>query len=773
MKVLFAVHEEKVSLSIVKKYQKEYKEIISYKNVYYFNAILKELQRDKSYDRVVIDEELEEFTSSSYEEKDRFIFNKLDNITDEASNAKGKEIPIILICSERRTKSEDILVKMFGIGIYNAIIGGDRSTDEVCRLINQPRSKKEAKIYYRIDSKDLNYDPESINDVSEEEMQNILGYFKRLGKNEEKYVEVFRKINSQYNEKQMRVIIAILPINVKSILEENSPEYQRLVTSGGGKIEKRAHRGGLEAPTSETLLDAGDAGVKASNKQIVVPSSMNKNIKKITLKKPTTEPVKEEIEEIEEVVEEPKKKRRGRPPKKNIEEPPIKLNLLGFDEDDEETKQEEKQLQQMDDFFEVDDNLYDNKENSNNDFVKVDEEEKTESILPGFEEDDDDNDTLPELDDIENASLPGIEEEDYDEDYEDNEYEEADNEDKYEFDDNQFDTNKYTNRSFSNNEEVENELPEQDSTEYEEYNNYDYSNYNNLLTSDKKIVAFVGTSKNGTSFIVNNIAQILAESGINTAILDATLNKNSYYIYNSNDDELREEAAVSIENLIHGKPGGMKVSENLSVYVEIPGQMNSQMTNSGPILENLARNHSVVLIDCDFNTPTKYFENAQEIYLVQSMDILTIQPLTAFLKELKNKEILDQRKLKIIVNKSVRLKGIDAGKIVGGMSKYNNPEMSIMTDLFDRRMIAPIEIPFDQDVYERYLEGIADCNIMTKKYPKEFQSILKKLSAVIYPLLPGKNKKEKPQKGYQYQQSYSNGFSNSVNNTLNNMKRKY
>ena len=66
MKVLFAVHDEKVSLSIVKKFQKEYKEIISYKNVYYFNAILKELQRDKTYDRIIIDEELEEFTSTNY-----------------------------------------------------------------------------------------------------------------------------------------------------------------------------------------------------------------------------------------------------------------------------------------------------------------------------------------------------------------------------------------------------------------------------------------------------------------------------------------------------------------------------------------------------------------------------------------------------------------------------------------------------------------------------------------------------------------------------------
>ena len=53
MKVLFAVNE-KISEAIIKKYQKEYKEILSYKKVYYFNAILKEIQKDKTYDRIVI-----------------------------------------------------------------------------------------------------------------------------------------------------------------------------------------------------------------------------------------------------------------------------------------------------------------------------------------------------------------------------------------------------------------------------------------------------------------------------------------------------------------------------------------------------------------------------------------------------------------------------------------------------------------------------------------------------------------------------------------------
>ena len=78
MKVLFAVQDEQISTKIVKEYQRRYKEIISYKNIYYFSAIIKELQRNKTYDRIVIDEELEEFSSNNYNQRDKFIFDKLD-----------------------------------------------------------------------------------------------------------------------------------------------------------------------------------------------------------------------------------------------------------------------------------------------------------------------------------------------------------------------------------------------------------------------------------------------------------------------------------------------------------------------------------------------------------------------------------------------------------------------------------------------------------------------------------------------------------------------
>ena len=62
-----------ISEKIIKRYQKEYKEILSYKNVYYFNAILKEIQKDKTYDRIVISEDLEPLANNNYDTIDKFI----------------------------------------------------------------------------------------------------------------------------------------------------------------------------------------------------------------------------------------------------------------------------------------------------------------------------------------------------------------------------------------------------------------------------------------------------------------------------------------------------------------------------------------------------------------------------------------------------------------------------------------------------------------------------------------------------------------------------
>ena len=370
MRVLFAVNDENISTSIAKKYQKQYKEIISYKNVYYFNAILKELQRNKEYDRIVISEDLEEFTSTSLEQKDKFIFDKLDSISDEAVSPNGTDIPIILICSERRNKSEDILVKLFGISIYNAIIGADRSTEEVCRLINQPRSKKEAKIYYKIDTENVGYDKKDDSDVSETEMRNILIHFKKIGNDEDKYAESFRNIVSQYNKEQLKVIIAILPQNVRDVLEETSPEYQEIMSIDKRSITKekslntktkvaRKNKKG----TSEKLLDVEQNQIMSQ--PVVVPTTIDKNMKVNIEKKKKIDVADLELEEDDDdiqEIEEIKPKRRGRPRKNAVVEESIK---------------EEKE------------SVVEEKPKKRGRPKKVVSKEPEQSMLPGFEEDED------------------------------------------------------------------------------------------------------------------------------------------------------------------------------------------------------------------------------------------------------------------------------------------------------------------------------------------------------------------------------------------------
>ncbi len=765
MKVLFAVNDENISTSIVKKYQKQYKEIISYKNVYYFNAILKELQRNKNYDRVVIGEDLEEFTSTSLEQKDKFIFDRLDNISDEAVAADGSDIPIILICSERRTKSEDILVKLFGIGIYNAIIGKDRTTEEVCRLINKPRSKKEAKIYYKIDSENVIYEKENDSDVSEVEMQNILMHFKKIRNNQDKFAESFRNIVSQYTEAQLKVIIAVLPDNVKDVLAETSPEYQKIMFPNGREMPapektikggKRTVRGSKKG-TSEKLLEVESSPMMS--RPVVVPTTMSKNMYlHIDKKKPVeTEDIDDDdLTEVDDIIE-TKPKRRGRPRKNPLPE---------------ETKQEVAEEKPK------------RRGRPRKNPVQPVKEEPIEEVdvLPGFDDEDEDEvvQAAPNTKAQETTILPGFDDEPEDE-YENDDYyeEDDDEEDEYENYSQRLD-DKVThpvNNQYNNN--IQNEIYTR-SNDMKKYDNvFDDDEFESLLTGDKKIAAFVGTSKNGTSFIVNNVAQVLSGMGINTAILDATQNKNAYYIYTKNDEDLRNTAVNSMSNLMRENANGIKVNNNLTVYTNIPSQ-NEEIKNSHPIMETLVKNHSLILIDCDFSTPVEYFDKAQELYLVQSMDVLTIQPLTEFLRELKTKNALDERKIRIVLNKILRVRGVTGKNIIGGMSNYNDPEMSFMTELFDRNTVrVAAQIPFDEDVYAKYLEGLVECEIKLNGYPKEIKTRLNGLAEVIYPLLPnnnGTNKKNKKnaKRGYTSSNSgYANSFSSGMNDTLNNMRNRY
>ena len=746
MKVLFAVNNENISESVIKKYQSMYKEIIVSKNVYYFNAIIKELQKDKTYDRIVISEDLEPFANKNYDTIDNFIFEKLDKISDEATTTTGEDIPIILIATDRRSKDDAILSKIFGIGVYSALIGQDRSIDEVCKLINKPRTKKEAKIYYKIDTNEVEYKAESEDTVDEVEIQNILTHYKRLGKNEEKYVESFESIAAQYTDEQLRVIIKFLPLSVKAVLEERCPRYQQVTMLGGEKPQLKKQqpyqstqinpKTKKSRSTNDAVTDDGimiesikTADTKKLTKPVIIPSTNGNVVKKTrkvapvvqesakveeTHQKVQEEPVTpvrkgrgrpKKVQEVEEI-KEPEKKRRGRPKKVQAEE---NNTLPGFEEDTQAAILpgfEENSNDTMLPGFE--ENSASNIEESNN-----------SSTLPGFEET------------SSNTTLPGFE-------------------DNYE---NVTSTN--ANETNQQNELVNN-IQRNSSLE-------------NLLTADKKIVAFVGTTKNGTSFLVNNLADMLSTQGVKTAILDLTKNRNAYYIYTKNEEELRKTAIESIDKLAHGIAEGIKVNKNLDVYTCLPGEETS-VGQYEAILETLIQNYSLVLLDCDFTTDYGYLQESSEIYLVQSMDVLTIQPLTAYLRDLKAKEILDQNKLKIVINKYVRVRSVTEKTIIGGMAFYNDPSMSFMTELFNRETIRYNVIPFDVQAYSKYLEGLINCNITISGYSKDFINSLKKLANMVYPLIANsQNKYNNPK----YNQYMAKNNLNNMNDTLNKMRNNY
>lgn len=809
MKVLFAVSNENISESIIKKYQQQNKEIISSKNVYYFNAIIKELQKDKSYDRIVISEDLEPFANNNYETIDKFLFDKLDSISDEATNFSGDDIPIILICSERRAKGESLLVKLFGIGIYSALLGGDRSIEKVCGLIAKPRTKKEAKIYYKIDSDDVEYKAESEEDVSEVEIQNILNHYKKLGKNEEKYVESFDSIAVQYTDAQLRLIAKFLPLNVKAVLEARSPKYQEIMTFGSAKT--KTNKSGLnnyesnygkKTENDQSRLELYEKQLTKQNlsKPVVIPAGVRMDrIQKSdqapempqqpTYSAPQTPiaptPVQQTFQEEEEPLnlaaldfdDEPEvpqtptpvmtatpvpvtgeKRGRGRPRKTPVEPVapvaeapkrgrgrPRKTPVEPVTPIAETPKRGRGRPRKVVEPEEV--NLFDMVENN-----AMPTRQTPISSIPSNGFDDDDDMVLPGFGSQAEATvaprqevLPGGMP-------------------------NGMSQTGYSpvQRPVSNTPYTYAPTNATNLTTREDYGQPVDFSY--LLSRDKKIVSFVGTTKNGTSFVVNNVARLLASKGIRTAILDTTQNKNSYYIFTNNEENLRKIAYNSITELRNGQPVGINVDKNLSVFTSLPGE-DKGIDDYSRILETLVKNYSVILIDCDFQTNEEYFRSSQEIYLVQSLDVLTIQPFTAFLKELKNKNILDESKLRIVINKFLKVRTMTEKTIVGGLAYYNDPAMSYMSDLFNKDTAKYCTLPFEEQTYAKYLEGLVNCEINLNGYSKNFLMCLEKLAGIVYPLM----ETSRTYGNYANTKNYNNeaGFSTNMNQTLDKMKRGF
>ncbi len=1126
MKVLFAVSDETISQNIIKQYQEDYKEIITSTNKYFFNAIIKELAKDKTYDAIVISEDLEPVANNNYDQIDKFLLEKLDDISDEASKVNGEDVPIIFICSDRRTRNDDLLRNLFSMGIYNALVEKDRNIPEVCRLLNRPRAKKEAKKYYLLDGEETTYNGGSNALVSEDQINNILNYYSQLGGAVDKYSEVFDHIAQQYDDSQLRLIIKFLPENVKVVLEKENSKYQQLVNKGTvltngsyseysnkenkdlGSIYQQdlksqklsnpvvipeamnfqtVHRQPImpntqqpmgqrrpiapvnqqpnpygqnpygnpgaqrpqqpmqqpvqrpvqpvqqpvrqnpygQAPygnqnpyvqnpygnqmpqqpvrpnpygqnpynqnpygnngiqprpqqpvqqpmqnpfdTNQTTInpfdmsnteainnnpfgnpseentqnpfdlgsaeqatveienpfDLGSADQSmeqmstenSSNDEIVVNDDIadievTDNIEETPVEKiespvvdEESEVVEESVDEIDEIdnqlenidinedsivteiedekvveepkAEEPKKKTRGRPKKKPVveveeqepEENEIEATLDKFfipsvdEKKVEEIKVEEPEIQETEE-MKIDEPVEEETEIPDINFEDVKVEDYKPVEKPKVEE--------SRVEEIEKESEEAVEETAAEEEQKSEiSAEDLINDTTYDFFDVNYDNSPSTESSNEKEEvkeEVKVEEPEEVAPQEEQkeepkkeiiiptdnssfnpvempmnnqmnipmgmnqmdmqmdypmmnqmdiqmmdqmnmqmgmnpmdmqmmgypminqmdmqgFQNFNMNDYQpgeingphingfeqfqgeiqpvdysddyqiNSLNSEMqfqepevpvvsadmhevagsgKIVAFIGTSKNGTSFLADSVGMLFSQAGIKTAIVDTTKNKNSYYMFTNNNAKLGNIAASSLKKLAKGQVEGLSLNPSLTVFTGLPGDVDELYLDVDTIVNTLSMNFDVVILDCDFSTDDKYFAKAKELYLVQTMDAFTIQPLTRFLSELKLKGLLDENKLRIVINKYIKMKKLSYKMIIGGLSKYNEPAMTLQRDLFNPNNVPYLLIPFDDETYEAYLQEVAMCDFKLNNYSDNFLNSLEKLKNMIF-----------------------------------------
>jgi hypothetical protein len=246
----------------------------------------------------------------------------------------------------------------------------------------------------------------------------------------------------------------------------------------------------------------------------------------------------------------------------------------------------------------------------------------------------------------------------------------------------------------------------------------------------KKVVCFIGAPKCGTTFCINAIATSLARSKVKTAIVDMTRKRDSYTIYTYDNEGKRAIAAESLRYASNGFNEPL-VYEKLSVYTAMPGE-DRKTYNASRVIETVMQNNNVVLIDGDFTTPTDYFRLCQEIYVVQDMDILNINQITLFLRELKNRGV-PMSKIRVIINKHVKC-ALTAKDILDGIATYTSYDLKMYDELFTSGNIPYFILPFNEENYRKYIEMVFKYSNLFSSFTEDFKTSLNKLINSIYPI---------------------------------------
>ena len=863
MKVLFAVGHASTSENIAKKYLELFGEKLEYKDVFYFKAILEEVKRDSSYDRIIIAENLEPIHSNVIAEIDKMLFNNIDSITDEA-----EDTTILFICSESRTRNDPLLRRFYNIGIYNFLVGDERQIPSLCRLIKDPRTKKDAKNY--LGGADLGDEVEDPNGsgVNESELVNILRFFENL-RGPEQYLVNFENVCHQYDsDNDLSVIAAAICTQLKNGNEifdalSRDPrfakylEWKKVQQQQAQEPQEQPKKGGglfsiLKKPGSAKPADANgikNLFKKNKNPETAVVNNAPNNqyqqnpnsaqnqtdfyeqqrqaemARQAALEQQRQADIARQMEaqrqaEIAKQQEEAERQRQAEIAKQM--EAQRQAEIAKQQEEAERQRQAEiarqMEAQRQAEIARQAQTTASTTMPNNLNQVNVDPQQ--DAILKQMEaQRQAEIERLKQEEAQRQAEIARQKQAEAEKqrqaELEKQRQEEAERQRQAELErqrqaelerQRQAEEQRRLEELARMEQQVKNAQPINDvnsvssydsgyttgTSNYQPYtpstggyssygttttDNYaqpytpgvdSYSQYSNPssnynsyasapvsegdydlkytgpileVPSDyKKVVAFVGTSKVGTSFLANTVATLLAMKGVKTSILDMTKNRGLYWFYSDEMYKRLDQVSTCMTDLSNGNATPIQVgkSRNLSLYTTIPKgrEDNRKGYRHRAIIDTAKRNCNLLIIDCDFTTPIEYLEQAQEIYLVQDLDLVKCGETVEFLREMKQKHF-DWSKFRLLINNFVKCNITPKRIRKEALTIYNDPNYTYNEDIEEIKKF--LVIPMDPANYANYIDAMDRGKIAYEKFTDSLKGALEDLSTMVYGV-PSKRK---------------------------------
>ena len=784
MKVLFAMGNDQVSTNVANRYYEKYGEVLEYKNVFFFKALIEEVKINKTYDRIVISEELEQFRAKDLEQVDRYLFNSIDKITDEIQDSD-----IIFICSDRREKGDAFVSKLFSIGIYNLLLGDDRNVNPLCEIIKKPKNKREAKQYLNIDASSIVSTSMTTDDeVDEFQMRSILSFYEGIKNQPEKYLETFDRISEQYSRKQLLIIIRTLPASIRDVILQadrykyllaslsqpqvpQKPAVQQTVIkepkskSGGIFGVFRRHKPDQKNNTQTTPPQVG--GVIQQGGQVDLSSNEEEQKQAELMAR-----AKEEAKAREQAEVEAKKQAElAEKAKAEVEARKQEELLARAKEEAKEREQAEAEAKHK---AELDAIVAERREQERlTELAKIEEQEKINDIEKAKKEaemlekqnlsrktikDDIIVEVKPDINNGEIAgkiehqgkstenintdepksqiAVTGLKSVSEDEKRMKEEQEKLAMEQKRIKEEQA----KLEEEKRKLKEEQEKLINAQNQLKASTIDHNVTPQYTNTPTVTqiapvdyKKMIVLVGANKVGTTFMTNAIAHSMATAKISTSILDMTRDRSMFYLYNQNDKALRKRAEECMQKVMNGDDCYIETfNKYLKVYTSIPGTLADPRRGykHKSIIETVKSNCTLTIVDADFTTPIDYFDQANEVYLVQDMDLLKMPDTTLFLRELKNRG-LDMKKIRIIINKFVKA-SLSQKQIIQTLSSYSDPSMSFYDTVLPGKVMS-YTVPYNLNNYAKYIDSVCSGVLNYKGYSADFMQAIDEISSAIFP----------------------------------------